>query len=135
MTQTELEKVYFLKKELNMWQERLSELQADIALGIKELDGMPRSNTNGTSNPTEDKAIKLEEVSKIIEGKISEIQYAISEVDEYILTIEDPKLRIILQCRCRMLMKWDEVAEQLGAGYNAESVRQIYHRHIKDLPK
>lgn len=135
MTQTELEKVYFLKKELNMWQERLSELQADIALGIKELDGMPRSNTNGTSNPTAEKAIKLQEVSKIIEGKISEIQYAISEVDEYILTITDPKLRIILQCRCRMLMKWDEVAEQLGAGYNSESVRQIYHRHIKGLPK
>ena len=135
MTQTELEKVYFLKKELNMWQDRLLELQADIALGIKQMDGMPRSNTNGTSNPTEDKAIKLMEVSKIIEGKISEIQYAVSEVDKYILTIEDPILRIILQCRCRMLMKWDEVADQLGAGYNAEAVRQIYHRHIKELPK
>ncbi len=135
MTRTELERIYYLKKELVMWQERLAELQADIALGTKVLDGMPRSGTNGINKPTEDKAVKLEEVSRIIEGKISEIQYAINEVDTYILTIEDPLLRLIIRCRCCQLMKWEEIADQLGTESTAESVRQMYHRFIKDLPR
>lgn len=135
MTRTELERIYYLKRELVMWQERLADLQADIALGTKTLDGMPRSATNGITKPTEDKAIRLQEVAKIIEGKIGEIQYAISEVDEYIMGIDDPLVRLILHCRCCRLMKWEEVADQLGTEYTAEAARQIYHRFIKDLPK
>ncbi len=135
MTRTELEKVYYLKKELVMWQERLAELQADIALGTKIIDGMPRTSTNGKTDPTESKAIKLTEVSKIIEGKISEIQYAISEVEEYILTIEDPLTRLIIELRCCLLYSWERVADIVGGNNTAESVRQLYHRFIKDLPK
>ena len=135
MTRSELERIYYLKKELVMWQERLTELQADIALGIKVVDGMPRSATNGINKPTEDKAIRLQEVSKIIEGKISEIQYAIGEVEEYILTIEDPLMRLIIEWRCCKLLSWDRVADIVGGNNTAESVRQLYHRFVKDLPK
>lgn len=135
MTQTDLRKVYYLKKELELWQRKLSEYQADIALGVKQLDGMPRAVTNKTSNPTEAKAIKLMEVSKIIEGKISEIQYAIAEIDEYIMSIDDPIVRIIIEGRCCLLMDWDRVATVVGGNHTAESVRQIYHRFIQDLPK
>ena len=133
MTQTDLEKIFYLKKELRMWQRRLADLQADIALGNKQLNGMPRSATNAVNKPTEDKAIKIEEVTRIIEGKISEIQYAISEVDEYILSIEDPLIRLLLRCRCCELMSWDEVAIELGGNHTAESVRQMYHRFVKDM--
>ena len=135
MTQTDLKRVYYLKKELEMWQKKLSECQADIALGVKQLDGMPRAVTNNTSNPTEAKAIKLSEVSRIIEGKISEIQFAISEIDAYIVSIEDPIMRIILECRCCMLMSWDAVAQAVGGSHTAESVRQMYHRFTQSLPK
>lgn len=135
MTRTELEKIYYLKKELVMWQERLTDLQADIALGTKTLDGMPRSITNKINKPVEDKAIRLQEVSKIIEGKISEIQYAISEVEEFIVTIEDPLMRLIIECRCCKLYTWENVAEVVGGNNTAESVRQLYHRFIKDLLK
>ena len=135
MTRTELERIYYLKKELVMWQERLAELQADIALGTKVLDGMPRSATNGINKPTEDKAVKLQEVSKIVEGKIGEIQYAVGEVEKFILTIEDPLMRLIIEYRCCMLYTWENVADIVGGKNTAESVRQLYHRFVKDLPK
>lgn len=135
MTQQNLERIFYLKKELSKWQRRLADLQADIALGNKQLDGMPRTGTNAVSKPVEDKAIKLMEVSRIIEGKISEIQYAISEIDEYILSIEDPLIRLLLRCRCCELMSWDAVAIELGGNHTAESVRQMYHRFIKSLPE
>lgn len=133
MTKKELESVYWLNKQLKMWQERLSDLQADIALSPKVLDGMPFAKTNKTGDPTQAKAMKLAEMAKIIEGKIAEIQIAIYEVEELIAKIDDPLLQQIICYRCLNLKQWDEVAELIGAGYTAESVRQIYHRYISTL--
>lgn len=134
MTKKELEQVYFLRKELIMWQERLNELQADIALSPKVLDGMPYSKTNAVGSPTEQKAIKLAEVRKIVEGKMSEIQLAITDIEKYIASIDDSFIRQIIVYRCCRLMAWDDVAIALGNGYTADSVRQTYHRFTADLP-
>lgn len=133
MTRKELESVYCLKKELRMWQERLAELQADIALSPKVLDGMPFQHTNETSNPTERKAIKLSEVAKVIEGKISEIQYTISEIEQYIVSIDDSIMRQIIEYRCVKCMEWKNIAAKLGSVYTDDNVRQMYHRFSSDL--
>ena len=134
MTKKELEQIYFLRRELMMWQDRLSELQADIALSPKVMDGMPYSRTNSVTSPTEQKAIRLAEVRKIVEGKLSEIQVAVADIEEYIMSIEDSMIRQIIEYRCCMLMSWEEVTINLGDGYTAESVRQIYHRFTANLP-
>lgn len=134
MTRKKLEQVYHLNKELKMWQQRLMELQADIALSPKVMDGMPYSKTNAVGSPTEAKAIKLAEVAKVIEGKISEIQIALMEIEIFISSIDDSKTRQIVEYRCCMLQTWEDVAQNIGEGYTAESVRQIYHRFLKELP-
>lgn len=133
MTRQELERIFCLKKELIMWQDRLRELQYDIALSPKVLDGMPFQHTNTTSDPTQQKALRLAEVSNVIQGKIAEIQFAIAEIEEFIISIDDSLIRMIVEYRCVMLMKWDEIAIELGDGYTEESVRQTYHRFVKDL--
>ena len=134
MTRKELKQVYYLKRELNMWQARLAELQADIAMSPKVLDGMPYSKTNSVGSPTEEKAIKLAELSKVIEGKISEIQLTLTDIENYISSIDDSLIRQIIEYRCCMLMSWEDVASHIGNGSNAESVRQLYHRYVSDLP-
>lgn len=134
MTRKKLEQVYHLNKELKMWQQRLMELQADIALSPKVMDGMPYSKTNAVGSPTENKAIRLAELAKIIEGKISEIQIALADIEEYITSIDDSLTRQIVEYRCCMLKSWQDVAKKIGEGYTEESVRQIYHRFIKELP-
>ena len=134
MTRKKLEQVYHLNKELKMWQRRLAELQADIALSPKVLDGMPYSQTNNVGSPTEEKAIRLADLAKVIEGKISEIQLALMEIEIFISSIDDSLTRQIVEYRCCKLKSWQEVADKLGNGYTAESTRQIYHRFIKELP-
>ena len=134
MTRKKLEQVYHLNKELKMWQQRLMELQADIALSPKVMDGMPYSKTNAVGSPTEVKAIRLAELAKVIEGKISEIQIALMDIEIFISSIEDSKTRQIVEYRCCMLKTWEEVAEKIGSGYTADAVRQVYHRFLKDLP-
>lgn len=135
MTKRELEQVYYLRKELKMWQGRLSELEADIALSPKIIDGMPYSKTNAVGSPTEVKAMRLAELAKVIEGKISEIQIAIGEIEAYILSIDDSLTRQVIELRCCSLQSWKQVALAVGDGYTADSVRQLYHRYVKTLPK
>ena len=133
MTRKDLEQVYYLNNELKMWQRRLADLQADIALSPKVLDGMPYSKTNAVSSPTEIKAIRIAELSNIIEGKISEIQVTLMDIEAFIVTIEDSLIRQIVEYRCCKLMKWQQIADRIGEGYTEEAVRQSYHRFIKTL--
>lgn len=133
MTRKDLEQVYYLNNELKMWQRRLADLQADIALSPKVMDGMPYSKTNAVSSPTEIKAIRIAELSNIIEGKISEIQVTLMDIEAFIVTIEDSLIRQIVEYRCCKLMKWQQIADRIGEGYTEEAVRQSYHRFVKTL--
>lgn len=133
MTRKELESVYCLKKELRMWQERLAELQSDIAMSPKALDGMPFQHTNEISNPTERKAIKLMEVAKIIEGKISEIKITLAEIEEFITSIDDSVIRQIIEYRCVKCLDWKTIAAKLGTVYTEDNVRQMYHRFVSSI--
>lgn len=133
MTRKDLEQVYYLNNELKMWQRRLADLQADIALSPKVMDGMPYSKTNAVSSPTEIKAIRIAELSNIIEGKISEIQVTLMDIEAFIVTIEDSLIRQIVEYRCCKLMKWQQIADRIGDGYTEEAVRQSYHRFVKTL--
>jgi len=133
MTRQNLEQVFWLKKELKMWQKKLADLQADIAMSPKPLDGMPFQNTNETSDPTANKAIKLQEVAKVIEGKMAEIQLAVAEIDAFIPTVTDSLLRQVLEYRCCKLLSWDDIAGQMGGDMTPENARQIYHRFVKSL--
>lgn len=133
MTRDELESIYCLKKELRMWQERLAELQSDIALNSKVIDGMPFANTNAVTNPTEQKAIKLMEVAKVIEGKISEIKITVADIEAFIMGIDDSVIRQIIEYRCVKCMNWRDISAKLGSVYTEENVRQMYHRFVSNI--
>ena len=134
MTRKRLEQVYHLNKELAMWQRRLAELQADIALSPKVMDGMPYTQTNNVGSPTEQKAVRLAELAKVIEGKISEIQISLMDIEIFISSIDDSLTRQIVMYRCCQLKSWQEVADRIGEGFTAEAVRQSYHRFVRNLP-
>lgn len=113
MTRKDLESVHCLTKELKMWQNRLQELQYDIALSPKVLDGMPFQNTNETSSPTEKKAIEMADLCSIIEGRIKEIQYKRYEIDRFAMNIDDVVIRQIIEMRCSMCKTWEEIGDAL----------------------
>lgn len=128
MTRKELESVYYLKKELNMWQTRLAELQADIALSPKVLDGMPFQHTNSVSNPTAAKAERLAELGKVIDGKISELQWTIAEIELFIMEINDTEMRQIIEHRCVHCKSWENIGELLG--YDRTTISKKYNAFI-----
>lgn len=131
MTKKKLEQIYYLKKELRMWQRRLSELQADIAISPQAPNGMPHSQTNNTDDPTQRKAMKLAEADAHIQRQIRRIEKATREIEQFITTIEDSEMRMLVEYRCIYNMHWDEISNK--AGYSERQCRRKYTDFIQTL--
>lgn len=131
MTRKELERIFYLKRELRMWERRYNELIADMSQDSVSADGMPYSQTNKITRPTESKAIQIADHAELIRGKAAEIRVAIREVEAFIVGIEDPLVRQIVELRCIKLKSWNDIADQCEDGTTAEAVRQTYNRYLK----
>lgn len=126
MTRDELKQIYFINKEIEMWERELEKVRAQSEVQTKKLSGMPFANTNDISDPTSDIAIKLIDIEMIILGKKKELEYKRYEIMKFINNIEDSYMRLIVKYRCVDCLKWEQVADLVGT--NAESLRQAFKR-------
>ncbi len=133
MTKAQLNNIYYLQVELEAMKERLKELNADIALAPKVYDGMPHSQTNTVKSPTEDKAIKLAELSKKIEERIKEIEAAKVEMEIMIADMTDPILKMAIFYHCINLCSWNDTAAKIGGNQTSEGLRKMYSRFTQTL--
>ena len=127
MTREELKQIYYINKEIKMWQRELDRLQCKSLIGGQSLDGMPKGS--GMSDKVADLAIEKEEIREIINGKLAEIQVQRKRIMNYINGIEDSLLRQIMFLRNVSCMTWRQIANELGSTENC--VKQIYSRHFR----
>lgn len=125
MTRGELSQIYWLNKELKMWQEKKRECEYKAyPSGINnENEGMRGS---GTSDKTGNIAAEIADITQIIDGLLARIQYQIRKVYKHIDTIEDSQLRQIVQYRCVDCMNWVQVGHHVGI--SAEACKMIFYR-------
>lgn len=123
MTKKELSQIYYLNREIEMWQIELESLR-DIS-SVK-LNGMPKGTD--ITDATGEKAIRAAQISNIIEGKLKELQIKRKEIYEFITELDDPLMRQIVMYRCLSLCTWEEVAIYVGGRNTAESVRKMFDR-------
>ncbi len=129
MTREKLSQIFYLEKEQKMWEEKLKELEAESLIKGQEITGMPFSNS-GDSDKVSSLIIRKQTFVEIIEEIQEKIDKQKEEIYEYINTIEDSLLRQIVVYRCVSCMNWTQVANRVGGGNTAESVRKIYERSI-----
>ena len=130
MTKEELRKIYFLNKEIKMWQKELEKLQCQSLIKGQEITGMPFSGS-GNADKVGDMAVEMADTETIIKGKLAEIQIQRKKIVEYIAGIEDSEERQIIFYRCVSCMDWTQIAKEMGEGYSADAIKQKYYRHFK----
>ena len=135
MTKAELEQIYYLNRELKMWETELERVRC------KSLVGSPlpsNSHGSGVSDKVADRAERIIELENRIIAKRDEIQRLRDEAVEYIYSIPDSLTRQIIYYRCVSLMSWRRVAYEVGGNNTEESVKKIYYRFFgkqKSCPK
>ena len=130
MDKKELNQIYYLEKEIDMWRKALSRIQSRSLLPSQEITGMPFGS--GIS----DKVGNLAASEVDITNKIEELQKKVYEEQyrllKYIETIEDSLMRQIMYHRHVLCMKWNEVAMTIGGGNTEDSVRKAHDRFLEE---
>lgn len=132
MTKNDLYKIYYLDKEMKMWQEELRSLEYNIGIKSPSLTGMPSGHGGEPNSMTEQEAIEIANCKAHIETMLLRIQKAKNEVYAYISTVDDSLMRQIIKYRCVSLLKWDQIAGKIRGGNTADGLKQAYSRYIRD---
>lgn len=129
MDKKELNQIYYLEKEIDMWRKALNRLQSRSLLPSQEITGMPFGS--GTSDKVGNLAVSAAD----IESKIKELQNKVYEEQykllKYIETIDDSLMRQIMYHRHVLCMKWNEVAKAIRGGNNADNLRKMHDNYLK----
>ena len=130
MTKSDLEQIYYLNRELKMWETELERVRR------KSLVGSPlpsNSHGSGVSDKVADRAERIIELENRIIAKRDEIQRLRDEAVEYIYSIPDSLTRQIIYYRCVSLMSWRRVAYEVGGNNTPDGVRMIYNRFMERI--
>lgn len=77
------------------------------------------------------KYLKNGDQKKQIEKRLFELKEKRQEIVNFIMSIEDPQIRLIVKLRCFNLLSWNAVADRIG-GMNSEyTVKKRFYRFLE----
>jgi len=130
MTRQQLSQVYYLNKELKMWETKLAEYKNSSIVKAQQLTGMPFAPAGNVSDPTFERIAKIVELQSEIDAFRLNIENQKAEIEKYIMTLDDSLLRQIIEYRCCQLKTWEQTAAMIGYGTTADSIRKYFNRRF-----
>ena len=124
MKEKDLNKFYWLQKEIKDLEERIAILDSGISAikydslsvsGSKHIDTLQERITELKETWMEKRVSALEEYIKI---------------EKYILSVPDEELRLIMRYRFMDLMKWEQIGDKMG--YERSTIIKKFRRYIKN---
>lgn len=134
MTVKELSQLYHLNREIEMDQQRLSELEAVVSSpSSTNMDGMPRAPGYGDSLARA--VAEIVDLKAIIAAKQQQCIYERNRLERYISDIPDSLTRMIFTYRFVNGLSWWQVAYSIGGNNTGDSVRMRVKRYLNDSGK
>lgn len=130
MIREELEQIYYLHRELRMWEQELERLRGRSLVQSPQLNASHGSDTSDKVGALAEKRVDLE---RLISAKREEIQQQLDKAVVYIYGIPDILTRQIVYYRCVSLFSWRRVAYEVGGNNTEDGVRKIYSRFMDKL--
>lgn len=127
MTKKEARQLYYLNKEVELWQKALAAERSKSLIQGRQLANISSGNKGFTDEVAHRAMRELE-----IENKIKELEHRTAEeklkILKYIESLDNSIDRQIVWYRAACCHTWRYIAQEVG-GYNSEdSVRQRYNR-------
>ena len=113
MTEKNLSEFKYLNKEIALCRSKLCTLEAY------------KNHADESQKQTID-ALQLK-----ISFQMSEFFRLYDEINDFISSIDDPLLRLIISLRFINGLSWDQIAAHIGGQNNADSVRKAYSRYAR----
>ena len=140
MTKQKLKSYYWLQHEIKQQQGRLNklrkkldnsgELVGDIVSDYKTGKAIPLL-IQGVSDSDFNLPIIIHLLENEIEQNIIDAQKIVKEIEEYIQTVADPRIRELLRCRFIDCMSWEQVGKKNYI--SSDHARKILRNFLKTL--
>lgn len=130
MTKDELSQIFWLRKEIAMWQQKLDRLENQSLIKGQQITGTPSGGSRTTSK-VEERAVKMEEIRERIRELRDRAIREEERILKYIESVDDVFMRQVIQYRFLELKSWKEVAASMGGDNTSESVRKALQRFLK----
>lgn len=111
MTIKELSKYHNIKIEIEQLENNVKELESTI-IGSSKITGMP-SVISGNSSPTERIGTKLVQLNLKIEDKKENLLDEAHKIEDFLTTVDDAEIRIIIRERFLYGKTWDDIAKKM----------------------
>lgn len=131
MTTPDLNHLAKLRADRAKLHDRRAELRSTRGrLPSTAMDGMPKAR-GGVSRRTEKVAALIADLDAAIQRKELEIIRAECELQQYISTVPDSRLRLILRYRCIDGLPWAKVAQAMGRFETPAGVKATFLRFVR----
>lgn len=135
MTKKEVSRYYWLKHEIQTQKKRLKHLRdkkqegivADIVNDYRTGTGIP-IKIEGVSSDEFSRPVMIHILEEKIEKNIKESEIAMREIEEYIQTIDDPRLREVMRSRFIDCLSWEMVGRKNYI--SPDYARQLVNKHF-----
>lgn len=127
MSEKELSRYYYLKKEIEDLQKRINELEETggvSGIQYREVDVM----SSIKNNSIQEKLMLL--IDKLTERRISAIEEYL-KIESYIESIEEAEIRQIMRYRFMDLKKWKEIDRLMH--YSENYSKNKYYNYTKKI--
>lgn len=111
MTIKELSKYHNMKIEIQQLKDNIEELETTI-IGSSKITGLPMM-LSVNSNPTERLGIKLAKLKTILENKKDKLLDELNKIEDFLNTVEDGEIRIIIRKRFLEGKTWKEISKDI----------------------
>ena len=102
-----LNKLYWIKKEIKQIEERIKEL---TVLSAVNFSGMPSSNT--VSSPVEKFNERLDKLNRKLVAKLIKSLEEEERIEDYIETIDDVEIRVLARARFIECKSWQKIGDE-----------------------
>ena len=133
MTVRELSKLYYLNKLIERDSLKLIELETRLQPGSPSLTGMPH-NPSPKNKTEEIVPLIIETKERIIKEQAEYIKERVI-IEDYIRSVEDYQIRLILSYRFVDLLTWNQTARMIGGNNTEDSVKKMCYRFLKKSEK
>lgn len=128
MTAKELSQLYYINKEIQSLQKELAELRQKNFYKPNIITDMPKGEVPKEQSVEYVSAVM--ELEELINLNLRKLQYQRKKVEEFLDSVNDADLRLIMRLRAVDNMKWEDIGEALGM--ERTTVSKKFYRYFRD---
>ena len=125
----DVQQVYFISKEIAMYERELEKIKAAVGTRSPEMSDMPKGNTQ--KNMVEEYSVNIKYYEEMIEKAKARAEVEKIKIMEYVESIDDSLMRQIIFYRHILLLPWGIVAREIGGRNTADGLRMIHKRFFR----